>query len=75
VATQQLGLQLSTFEAGSEGAIDEAFAQAFRQQVHALLVSADPFFTIRRKQIVALASRHALRPCIRSAPMSMREGS
>jgi ABC-type uncharacterized transport system substrate-binding protein len=59
-ATQQLGLQLSTFEAGSEGAIDEAFAQAFRQQVHALLVSADPFFTIRRKQIVALASRHAL---------------
>jgi putative ABC transport system substrate-binding protein len=59
-ATQQLGLHLSTFEAGSEDAIEEAFAQAARQQVSALLVSADSFFTVRRKQIVALAARHAV---------------
>jgi putative ABC transport system substrate-binding protein len=59
-ATQQLGLKLSIFEAGNEGGIDAAFSQAARQQLHALLVSADPFFTIRRKQIVALAERHAL---------------
>jgi putative ABC transport system substrate-binding protein len=59
-ATQQLGLKLSIFEAGNEDAIDRAFSQAAQQKVHALVVSADPFFTIRRKQIVALAARHAL---------------
>jgi putative ABC transport system substrate-binding protein len=58
--TQQLGLQFNVFEAGNAGEIDGAFSQAARQRVHALLVSADPFFTIRRQQIVALAARHAL---------------
>jgi putative ABC transport system substrate-binding protein len=60
VAARGFGLRLSTFEAGNPGAIDEAFSQAARQQVQALLVSADPFFTIRRKQIVELAARHMM---------------
>jgi putative tryptophan/tyrosine transport system substrate-binding protein len=59
-ATQQFGLQFNIFEAGSADELDAAFSQAVRQQVRALLISADPFFTIRRKQIVALAARHAL---------------
>ena len=59
-ATEQIGLQVNAFEAGNAGEIDGAFSQAARQRVHALLVSADSLFTIRRKQIVALAARHGL---------------
>jgi putative ABC transport system substrate-binding protein len=59
-AAQQFSLQLNIFEARNAGEIDEAFSQAARERVEAFLVSADPFFTIRRKHIVALAARHGL---------------
>ena len=60
MATRRLGLKLSVFEAGNPSEIDAAFSEAVQQQVDALLVSADPFFTVQRKQIVAQAERHAL---------------
>jgi putative ABC transport system substrate-binding protein len=40
--------------------IDQAFAAMKDQVAEALVVLADPFFTSRREQIVALAERHRL---------------
>jgi putative ABC transport system substrate-binding protein len=59
-AAQKLGLQFHRFEAGNAGEIDAAFSRAVHESMHALLVSADPFFTSRRKEIIALAARHSL---------------
>jgi putative tryptophan/tyrosine transport system substrate-binding protein len=59
-AAQLLGLELLVIEATTDSDLEPAFASAARQQAGALLVSADPFFTIRRAELVALAARHAL---------------
>jgi putative ABC transport system substrate-binding protein len=59
-AAQRLGRPIAVFKATTESEIDAALASAAQQQVGALLVSADPLFTIRRVQLVALAARHAL---------------
>jgi len=40
--------------------LEAAFANAVAERADAILVSADPFFSTRRDQIVALAARHAL---------------
>ncbi len=55
-----IGLRLLVLKAGAESEFEAAFASAASQQTGALLISADPFFTTRRDQIVALAARHAL---------------
>ena len=54
------GLRLLALQASSEGELERAFASAVRDRADALLISADPFFTTRRHQIVALAARHSL---------------
>ena len=59
-AAARRGVQLHILKAGSESEIDAAFATLVRLQAGALLVSSDPFFTSRRDQLVALASRHAV---------------
>jgi putative ABC transport system substrate-binding protein len=59
-AAHSLGLQVHVLRAGTEGEIDNAFATLVREQADAVLVAADPFFTSRRDQIVALAARYAL---------------
>ena len=63
-ATQQtaqaLGWQLQIVEARSASDIDAAFAEAKRQGSDAVIVSADPLFRIRRTQLVAQATRHAI---------------
>jgi putative ABC transport system substrate-binding protein len=60
VAAEHFGLRLHIFEATSESDLETAFESAARQRISALLVSADPFFTSRRNQIVAFAARHAM---------------
>jgi putative ABC transport system substrate-binding protein len=55
-----MGIQLSVVEANVAGDLDRAFGEVIKQNVGALLVSADPFFTSQRSQIVALASHYAL---------------
>jgi putative tryptophan/tyrosine transport system substrate-binding protein len=54
------GRQPILLRTGVESDLEPAFASAVQQRVDGLLVAANPFFTIRRSQVVALAARHAL---------------
>ena len=54
------GVQLAILKAGSEQEIDAAFATLVNLQATALVVGAEPFFSGRRDQLVALALRHAV---------------
>src|SRR5262249_60910217 len=47
-------------KASTEGEIDAAFLDMARLRPGAALIAADNFFTSQRKQIVALAARHAI---------------
>jgi putative ABC transport system substrate-binding protein len=55
-----IGRELIVLNTGTEREIDIAFETLARQPVDALLVSADPFFSSRRAQVIALAARHAV---------------
>jgi putative ABC transport system substrate-binding protein len=57
---RQKGYRVRLFQASTEQEIAAAFVSAQQQMVSALLVTADPFFTTRRAQIVALAARQAM---------------
>jgi putative tryptophan/tyrosine transport system substrate-binding protein len=59
-AAASIGLQVHVLKAGNEGEIDHAFATMVQERADAVLVAADPFFTSRREQIVALAARFAI---------------
>jgi putative ABC transport system substrate-binding protein len=59
-AARQKGVQLPILKAGTESEIDAAFASLAELHAGALVVGADPFFDIRREQLVELASRHAV---------------
>jgi putative ABC transport system substrate-binding protein len=54
------GFRLLALQASGQSEVEMAFASAARDRADALLISADPFFTTRRHQIVALATRHGL---------------
>ena len=58
--SQAMKLTLPVLRATTEGDINTAFDTIVQQRISALLVGSDPFFTDRRKQIVALAARHAV---------------
>jgi putative tryptophan/tyrosine transport system substrate-binding protein len=59
-AARAVGQQVHVLMAGSEREIDTAFTALAQQQIGALLVGADPFFSSRRNQVVALAARHTV---------------
>jgi putative ABC transport system substrate-binding protein len=59
-AARTLGQQIRVVNASSERDIDAGIASIVQQRAGALLVQSDPFFTIRREQIVALTARYAL---------------
>jgi putative ABC transport system substrate-binding protein len=59
-AARSLGLQLHVSSAISERDFEPAFAAFLQQGAGALLVVADPLFTNRRDQLVALAARYAV---------------
>jgi ABC-type uncharacterized transport system substrate-binding protein len=58
--TRAVGQRIQVVKASSEQEIDEAFTTL--QQLHASAVSvgADPLFSTRREQIIALAARHSI---------------
>ena len=59
-AARALGMQIIALNASTADEINTAFAALNRQPADALVVAADPIFTARHYQIVALAARHAL---------------
>ena len=59
-AARAKGVQLHVLKASSETEIDAAFASLIELHAGALVLSADPFLSSQREQLVALASRHAV---------------
>jgi hypothetical protein len=59
-AARAKGAQLHVLKADSESEIDAAFASLIEAHAGALVIGSDPFFRGRRRQLVALASRHAV---------------
>jgi putative ABC transport system substrate-binding protein len=59
-AAHTIGQQIDIVRASSENEIDAAFTLLAQRSDGALLVADDPFFSVRRDQIVALAARHAI---------------
>jgi putative tryptophan/tyrosine transport system substrate-binding protein len=59
-AADALGLRLQALTAHTEADLEAAFGIMVQQRVDALLVIADPFFIIQRKQVVALAAGHGI---------------
>jgi putative ABC transport system substrate-binding protein len=56
-AARAIGRPIQVVNAGSDEELEEAFATLARGRVVALLVTADPFLTIRRDRIIALAAQ------------------
>jgi putative ABC transport system substrate-binding protein len=54
------GMPLRILKASTESEIDAAFAALGNPRIDALVIGDDPFFTARRVQLVALASRYAV---------------
>jgi putative tryptophan/tyrosine transport system substrate-binding protein len=59
-AARAKGVQLPILKASTESEIDASFASLVELQAGALVVDPDPFFSGRREQIIALASRQAV---------------
>ena len=61
-SSQAIGRKLIIENAGASPGpdIDAGFAKLVEQKIEALVVTADPFFNFRRKQVIALAARHKL---------------
>jgi putative ABC transport system substrate-binding protein len=60
MAARAIGLQIEIVNASTSREIDGAFAGLARERADALFVLPDPFFIMRRVQIVQLAARHAI---------------
>jgi putative tryptophan/tyrosine transport system substrate-binding protein len=59
-AARTLGVRIDVEHAGTEQQIDDAFAAFPPGRVGAVLVGADPFFNLRRAQLIALAAKYGL---------------
>jgi putative ABC transport system substrate-binding protein len=59
-AARAIGVRIHVLRASSESEIEAAFETVAKERIRALAVASSPFFDTRRKQIVALAARHAV---------------
>ena len=59
-AARILGRQIHILTASSDGEFDGVFATLVKQQIGALIVASDAYFSGRRGRIVALAARHGV---------------
>ncbi len=59
-AAAAIGVRLIVVEASDERGIDAAFETLVGRNANALAVGADPFFSNRSEQVLALAARHRL---------------
>lgn len=62
MASERLGVNVIPFDVSTEKEIEQAFA-AVKDKIGGFIVSADPFLTSQRKQIVDLAARYSLPGC------------
>ena len=72
-AARAMGLQIQVLNASSSREIAVAFATIVRERPDALFVLDDPLFSVRRVQLVNLASRHAI-PATYGARESVEAG-
>jgi putative ABC transport system substrate-binding protein len=59
-AARSFGLQVHVLQARTEHDIEDAFTTLVQLRADALVIGADAYFASRRKQLAALAVRHAL---------------
>ena len=59
-AANALGRRLQVLTANTERDLEAAFTAMVKRQAGALVVMPDPFFFVRREQLVALAARYAV---------------
>jgi putative ABC transport system substrate-binding protein len=59
-AARALGVRLDVVNASTAAEIDQAFSMLAERRPDALLLAADPFYQMRRDQLVALAARDKL---------------
>jgi putative ABC transport system substrate-binding protein len=59
-AAHTLGLELHVLNASTERDFDAVFAKLIQLRAGGLVISSDPFFNSRSKQLAALAVRHAV---------------
>jgi putative ABC transport system substrate-binding protein len=59
-AARKLGLQLQIVGAGTPIELDKTFQNLIERKVGALVVLADPFFTVRSTQLIDLTARHRI---------------
>jgi putative tryptophan/tyrosine transport system substrate-binding protein len=59
-AGRTMGLQVQVHHPGTVREINTAFTMLARERPDALLFTPDPFFLVRRAQLVVLAARHAI---------------
>jgi putative ABC transport system substrate-binding protein len=59
-AARALGHPLLVVSARTEGEVEAAFASLVQQRARGVIVAGDPFFYDRRRQLAALAARHAV---------------
>jgi putative ABC transport system substrate-binding protein len=59
-AARSLGHPLLVVSARTEGEVEGAFASLVQQRAGGVIVAGDPFFYDRRRQLAALAARHAV---------------
>ena len=59
-AADALTQRLEVLPASTEGELEAAFSTMIQHRISALVVTPDPFFISRRKQLVELAARHTM---------------
>jgi putative ABC transport system substrate-binding protein len=59
-AARSLGVRLDVLYSSTAAEIDQAFSVLAQRRPDALMLGADPFFQVRRDQLVAQAARHAI---------------
>ena len=72
-AARSLGVELDVLPASTEREIEGVFASLVQSRVEALVISPDPFFTSRMKQLVALTVRYAM-PTIANRDFAVADG-
>lgn len=59
-AARTLGVRLDVMHSSTAAEIDQAFSVLGQRRPDALMLGADPFFQVRRDQLVALAAQYAI---------------